>query len=340
MIAVAIIAFVVTLEDDISGDSDASRKVDSVGAFCYFDTVTIEDEGYVPACKNEQGTPCPLHGVCEGGKIVGCTNWFEVASDDGKNCVLSSDIQKNVDIVVEVLEEKTMDQACSWFSFPSANWPPLFDYAQIQLAKPLELATNPLDVSILKHQLVFEEKDGKHYVGLPIDHSLEIPLSCIVKTSFKSYLADCLSIIVLAFAAVAKWFFSVCWAYPLYAFCGLIVALLVRSRQQKVAYRSKLVRDIADARQLAYDYLQENKGSAHIVIHARDFVAMTLRPNSRSQRGYINKEVWPRVMPDFQQDNRVRKKKQLFDGHAHEVWQWAAAASGKKPAAKVRISEQ
>jgi hypothetical protein len=42
------------------------------------------------------------------------------------------------------------------------------------------------------------------------------------------------------------------------------------------------------------------------------------------------KDVWPRVVPDFTYDNRIRKSTRVVMGQPRDAWQWVAAVSAKK----------
>jgi hypothetical protein len=119
-------------------------------------------------------------------------------------------------------------------------------------------------------------------------------------------------------------------AYPFASLVGLLVVFIVKSGREFQRYRSKLVRDIAEARQMVYTVLKQSPSESHIVLHIRDELAMTLFPNGKSQRRYLIKDVWPRLVPDFQQDNRVRKSKKVIGGKPRDVWQWVASAKKKK----------
>jgi hypothetical protein len=57
---------------------------------------------------------------------------------------------------------------------------------------------------------------------------------------------------------------------------------------------------------------------------------MSLFPDSKKQRMYIQKQVWPRVVPDLLQDNRVRKSTKVMEGNPRDVWQWVAAPLSAK----------
>jgi len=299
-------------------------------ANCYFDSIVGDSEDYVPACADEPGAPCPNDGVCSGGQLVGCQYWFEEVAEDGKSCGLPAQSQKTLETIIEVLEEKTIEAECSLFSFASR---PLFDYAHVQLVRPMELATNPLELAVLEKELVSERKKGKFFIGLPKDHPLELSFACSVASSVKSAIGLIGSLMILLLHSLLSGLWSICKAYPLASIAGLLVVLVVRKRRQHQAYRSKLVRDIANVRQMAYEILQASPSASHVVLHIRDEIAMTMYPDSKTQRQYIIKEVWPRIIPNFVQDNRVRKSTRVMEGKPRDVWQWIAVTSAKKPAA-------
>jgi hypothetical protein len=334
-IVVAILSYIIMMDGD--GPAESPAKLHSSDADCYFDSIAGDSEDYVPSCSNEPGAPCPEGSVCKDGEIVTCQYWFEEVSNDGKSCGLPATSLKTLETIMGVLEEKSIANECSLFSLQSR---PLFNYADVQFARPMELATNPLELAILEKELVSERKDGKFFIGLPDDHFLELPFLCRATASVKSFVGGIGSLMVLLLHITLSWIWSTCTAYPIASLVGLIVVLLVRKRRQYQAHRSKLVRDIAHVRQMSYELLQDSPSSSHVVLHIRDEIAMTMYPDSKSQRQYMIKEVWPRIIPDFMQDNRVRKSSRVIEGKPRDVWQWVAATSAKKPAAATTLSGQ
>jgi hypothetical protein len=196
----------------------------------------------------------------------------------------------------------------------------------------MDLATNPLEMSILENEFITEHRDDGLYIGLSEDYPLRVPLWCRVTKFVKGALGFFGSLFVVWFHSLLSVMYACLSAYPIFSLVGLVVLLIVKRGRDYRAYRSKLVRDIAQVRLMTYELLQENSSQAHVALHIRDEIAMTRYPDSKLERQYLIKDVWPRVVPDFQQDNRVRKSKKVIEGKPRDVWQWVAAASTKKKA--------
>jgi hypothetical protein len=292
---------------------------------CFFDFPPLRG-GAVPPCGDD-GVPCPEGGICRHGKLIDCPSSFYQISEFKGECVLTERSTDTLASLTELLHEWSVGEQCGWGSLPM-----LFKYSKLQLAKPMDLATNPLEISILENEFITEHRDDGLYIGLSEDYPLRVPLWCRVTKFVKGALGFFGSLFVVWFHSLLSVMYACLSAYPIFSLVGLVVLLIVKRGRDYRAYRSKLVRDIAQVRLMTYELLQENSSQAHVALHIRDEIAMTRYPDSKLERQYLIKDVWPRVVPDFQQDNRVRKSKKVIEGKPRDVWQWVAAASTKKKA--------
>jgi hypothetical protein len=301
---------------------------------CFFDSAVVYDaEEVVPSCNKEDGVACPTWGVCETGQIVGCSSTYYQVSDNKDGCVLTDESKDALSSLQEVLEEWSAREQCRSGAFETR---PLFKYSELQLAKPTELASDRLDPNVLQAEFIVERRQDGLYVGLSDEHNLKLPFSCGAGESIKKMLGRCGNLLMLAFHGLVSMAWSCFSAYPLISLVGLLVVLIVKRGRDYRAYRSKLVREIAQVRQMAYELLQEVSSESHVALHVRDDIAMTLYPESKSRREHLIKDVWPRVVPDFQQDNRIRKSTRMIEGKPRDVWQWVAVSSTKKKTATLR----
>jgi hypothetical protein len=320
-LAVAIITYLILpdpSEMDIAPPSGATH--------CFIDNYPVDENGHiVSSCTEEDGVVCPDDGVCKYGKLVECPSKHYQISENSDKCVLTDTSIRSIVYIQELLEDRTLNKAGC---FLGSSEIPLFDYKEIQLSNPMVLATNPLEFSILETEFATERREGSLFIGLQSDHKLKLPLWCglaeMMTYSFGAVGRLCLVGLHLGLAMSYEIFV----AYPFPSVIVLLVALLLKKIFDYRAYRSKLVQDVAEVRQMAYDYLEDASGEAHIVLHVRDHIVMN--NFSKSKRKYLIKDVWPRVIPDFKCDNRVRKLTRVIEGQTRDAWQWVAAVSAKK----------
>jgi len=292
---------------------------------CFTDTKLVYDENGEITSVCPDGAPCPTGGVCENGVLVDCTSSFYHVSENKGGCILSKDTNETLSTMMTILEEWTVEKKCQLLSYGKAM--PLFEYSEVQLVNPVELATNPLDLSILETEFLVEQRENGIYLGLK--KAPKLPFTCLIGSLIKSSFENFGGFLLSCFFALIVLIGSCFEAYPIASLVVLVIALIVRRIQKYRNYRSKLKQDIAQVREMTYNLLQEAPES-HVVLHVRDEISMDLYPSSRSQRQYLAKEVWPRVVPDIYGDNRVRKSSKVIEGKPRDVWQWVAAASAKK----------
>jgi hypothetical protein len=289
-------------------------------AVCYFDSANSDYDEPTVQC-GENAAVCPADAICEFGRLVSCSLGHYEVSQSGEMCVLTQQTNESIATLQSLLVDWTVKDQCG--DSPSEPYP-LFDYSKLQLVKPLELSPERLSLALVQQQFVVELQDDGIWVGLPDDHSLSYSPGCRMSRFLKFSLSWCGSQMVAFAHRVAKLVWTCLSAYPLTSLIGLILVLAAHRRRSYLAHRSRVLRDIAHLRQLAYEYLQDVPNQAHVVLHIRDEIAMSLYPDSKAKRAYIIKQVWPRVVPDVQLDNRIRKTTRIVDGNPQDVWQWVA----------------
>eukprot|EP00980_Cylindrotheca_fusiformis_P004172 scaffold909_cov135-Cylindrotheca_fusiformis.AAC.29 len=297
----------------------------AVSTPCYIDNVAFGDSGIIiNSCAESEGVPCPDGGSCKDGKLVGCPSKHYEFSEKKDTCLLTSTSMDSVTAIQDILKKWTLKQGCHL----AATEYPMFAYKEIQLTDPLLFAIEPLEPSILESRFRTERRDGSLYIGLPSDMKLSLPFHCQLVSTLKVILGGfgsvCIAGIHFLFAMLVESFM----AYPLATTIGVVVIYVLHRILKYRAYRKQLANDVDEIRRLAYEYLEESPGESHLVLHVRDHIVMKLFP--KSQRQYLISDVWPRVIPDFNCDNRVRKSTRVVQGQPRDAWQWVAAVSAKK----------
>ena len=310
--------------------SDSNERAAAINPPCFIDSGFVE----VHSCEADLGVPCPFGGVCEHGRLVNCVNSYYQVAQSQDSCVLSKKTNATLAVLKQLLHEWTARDYCGLPSkstkmVASKGSHPFFSYSQLQLERPMELATNVLDQEILQlGGFVVVRRDDGMYLGLAGDETLSLSASCRIGLFLKGVLNTFGSITIILAHSVFGLTWSSVRSYPWVTLLGLIVVVLVKLNRDAQAKRQKILKDVATVRQWTYRRLQDDPSSTpHIVLHIRDEMAMELFPDSKKQRQYIITKVWPRVVPDILQDNRIRKTTKLVDGNLRDVWQWVAAPS-------------
>jgi hypothetical protein len=296
----------------------------SGAAPCFIDNIAINDSGEIMhSCADDKGVVCPDGGICKYGKLVECPSKHYQLSENKDGCSLTDVSMESVTAIQDILEQLTLEQGCHF----AENEYPWFPYKDIQLANPLLLAINPLELAILENEFRMERREGVHYIGLPSDFQPNLPFRCQIVSTLKSIFDGFASLFFAGIQFCLATLFETFMAYPIASIVGLAVAILLRKILSYRAYRKQLVTDVADIRLVAYGYLEETPEESHLVLHVRDHIVMKY---PKSQRQYFIKDVWPRVVPDFKYDNRIRKSTRVVMGQPQDAWQWVAAVSAKK----------
>lgn len=298
---------------------------------CFKDNMGVGENGEIMnSCTETEGVECPDGGSCMYGKLVKCPSKHYRITENKDDCVLTDVSMKSVTIIQDVLEQWTLEQGCHL----AATEYPMFAYDKVQLANPSVLAINPLELSILENQFRTERRERDLYIGLPSDFKLNAPFTCQIASALKTitggFASVCIAGIHFILAIILEFFL----AYPLITTVGLAFLYLIRRILKYRADRKKLARDVDEMRKFAYEYLEDSPGESHVVLHIRDHIVVNLFP--KSQRQYLIKEVWPRVVPELKYDNRVRKSTKVVMGQPRDVWQWVAAVKPKKQTTNIQ----
>ncbi len=293
-----------------------------------------------PCATVESIATCPSLAFCQDGKLLHCTHKGFQVDPTATKCELTPAILLDtVALWMTALEESTIADFC--IAGGSHAELPLFDYQKLQLTYPITLATHPLDNAVMQTAFAVQESDGRLFIGLPDDHLVTIPLRCRFAHSFRKFLKVSLEWIGLfcwkLIAVCTKVAWSMMSAYPLMSLIGLITMAIVHEARSFQKRRIHLVKDVARMRDMAFDKLQDQSDTAHALLHLRDDIVATLTADqdvlqgARQQRQHWITEVWPRVVPQLQQDNRIKKTQRVeVGGKRRDYWQWVAAKSASK----------
>lgn len=307
------------------GDGDGDGDGDEM------QTILIE-----PCENRETMVPCPFLGFCQHGKLLHCTHDSFQVNTAGTTCELTPATQQDVVALwMTALEERTIADLC--VAGGSHAELPLFEYKKLQLLYPSTLAIHPLDKTVMQTAFATHEEQGRWFIGLPDDHTIILPLRCRMAHSISKILKTILAwmgiICWKTLTAGTKLMWSMMSSYPLISLIGLLTVIGVRQVQSFQKHRINLVKDVARMRDMAFDRLQDQPDTAHAVLHLRDDIVATLTAhlnvlNGRAsqQRQYWITDVWPRVIPQLQQDNRIKKTQRVeMGGKRRDYWQWVAA---------------
>jgi hypothetical protein len=244
--------------------------------------------------------------------------------------------QEIVALWMAALEERTIADLC--VAGGSHAELPLFEYQKLQLLYPSTLAIHPLDKTVMQTAFATHEEQGRWFIGLPDDHTIILPLRCRMAHSISKLLKTILAWIGLlcwkSVTASTRLMWSMMSSYPLISFIGLLTVLGVRQVQSFQKHRINLVKDVAKMRDMAFDRLQDDADTAHAVLHLRDDIVATLTAHDNFLNGFANQQrhywitsVWPKVIPQLQQDNRIKKTQRVeLGGKRRDYWQWVAAS--------------
>lgn len=302
-----------------------------------------------PCQGADNASPCPTHAVCQDGKLVECTDKSFEIDPLGAGCELTSATMDVVALWASVLEERSIQELCaSQSSSGSTTALPVFDYKELQLLYPDTLATHPLDIQILSTHFLVEHEDGRYFIGLPDGHALVLPFRCravaFVSATTKWTLALFGDITWTIARYTTKFLWSLTSAYPLVTLILCLIVFIVRKVLLFQEHRAKLARDVPTMRDKAFGELQENSDVAHAALHLRDALVAELTAHDnmihvKRQRQYWIEQVWPRVVPQLYQDNRIKKTQRVEagTGKRRDYYQWVAV---KRSIAKKRVSIQ
>jgi len=284
---------------------------------CFFDSES-GDEG-ICSENSDDGIPCPVGGLCEGGKLTDCPNKFQDLSDKGDQCILS---EKYLSMVVTITNDLVnhASKSCNKFAEPT-------EYALLKREHPeilVEESRELIDVLKCEGYRIYEEDDSL-YLGLPENFNLNLPSYCKLGDAVHSILETIGSLLWNIISIIVINFWGLLTNYPKLSGSGLFVFGSFLVYRKRRARREQRERKIDQLRGKTYSLLKGSPNpTPHIVLHIRDEFAMQLYPHSRKKRQVLITEIWPRIVNSVKYDTRVRKTKRMVDGNTRDVWQWVA----------------
>eukprot|EP00521_Asterionellopsis_glacialis_P018139 CAMPEP_0195296444 /NCGR_PEP_ID=MMETSP0707-20130614/19483_1 /TAXON_ID=33640 /ORGANISM="Asterionellopsis glacialis, Strain CCMP134" /LENGTH=688 /DNA_ID=CAMNT_0040357961 /DNA_START=39 /DNA_END=2105 /DNA_ORIENTATION=+ len=325
-----------------------------IGPPCFLDSAEVDSTSArhdIPKSLLEKGIkscqgdpiPCPDLAACSGGYLRSCLDHrhFEV-SEGMDDCVLTKSTLELIDKLESSLANLTVEHICdsdgSDLAVDVGGIAPMFrtenitDFPQddhtIVLVLSYAVRTSSLRLD--------QTSDGEIILGLSDDYvtsRLPYPFDCWIKMvalNLISFLWNQVIVHLFWFLInVIKFVATTTMKYPLASFAAFCFLWIIRTVRLARRSRRRVRMDAVKVREVAYDKLQ-HQAQEYAVLHLRDEVAHELYPSSKKQRAYIIKEVWPRVISDVKQDNRISKSCVLMQGKPRDVWTWVAPKTPKR----------
>ena len=273
------------------------------------------------------GVPCPDGGICLYGKLFDCEDAVHYSmAPDQRSCELNEATKATLDFLESKLYSLTAQVKCN--ECCDSHPMPRFDYQQELVQQyPDELAhqgiTKDMLLATQKFVLEVEEETGRTMIGLPEGTPVALPWSC----KMQQFLSSIGSLLVVVLHTLSLYAWACVSAYPLTSLIGLGIVLLVKARRDRLERRRKLIQETSHVRDSVYSILQGNAFVAHQVLHVRDQIGMELYPYSNTKRHGLFQTVWPRVVAQVAQDNRIAKSQVVVENGSviRDQWQWVAA---------------
>lgn len=286
-------------------------------------------------CDQSKGIlPCPQGGVCSRGQLKSCIDPRMAVAETLDRCVLSAETNETLAKVEALLSEWTIEQTCSLtgaahpINNPDSR-APFFDVSLVQ-----EQIDVSYDILALSDSFTLVSGSGESLIGLTddyVDSKLIVPFWCYCGLLAFASLETILGMVLYVATLVTEVFWNMTVAFPLVSVSLFLILWIAYAIRKKRKERTQLRLQVATVRDLTYDKLYEDRKVDHFVVHLRDGVAMDMHPTSKTKRSYIINTVWPRVVADVKNDNRVLKSTKMLMGTPRDVWQWTASSTpGKK----------
>jgi hypothetical protein len=285
-------------------------------------------------CDKSKGIlPCPQGGVCSGGELKSCVDPRMTVAETRDRCVLSAETNETLAKVEALLSEWTVEQTCSLAgAVHSIKNPdsraPFFDVSLVQ-----EQIDVSYDTLALSDSFALVSGSGESLIGLAddyMDNELVVPLWCYCGLWAFTVAETILGMVLFVATLVTEVLWNMTVAFPLISVSLVLILWAAYAIRKNRKERMQLRQEVATVRDLTYDKLYEDRKVDHFAIHLRDEVAHDLYPTSRTKRSYIINTVWPRVVADVKQDNRVLKSTKMLLGTPRDVWQWTASSTPAK----------
>lgn len=281
------------------------------------------DDGSVPR-------PCPEHGQCRAGQLIGCESDLWQVYDN--QCVLSSESNATLAAMAVLVHEWTVDHVCGgtnpYVVQHADNKMPLFEYSQVSGEVGYNLAL--VQAANETFQLVV---DGDHVlIGLQPTVALELSPQCrakwmvlsVFKGTFSYVLGPLLSLFWQATLFILSVLVDVFWEAPLQTL--LVMGALVfiggcvyrnyaanRIKREK----NRLSVEAATVEDAVMDLLRSNHGTELRALAVREAVWPRTGLNSRSR---YHAKVWPKVERRIRADHRVRNRERTEQDRVVLFW--------------------
>jgi len=319
---------------------------------CFRDSPTEnEDDTYTALADYCANVPapsflfCPKDAHCSGGVMEYCHGkHYDIAPTTKDHCLLTVEANNTIAAMVEQLHEWTVQDSCSWGQCaytvdrtPDTDARPLFNYAQLvgDLELPwdynkLTQAANAQTPNNKNKQVFSTARQGDLLlIGLHADQPLRLSAWCMLKMCVFVVLGVLLSAVWMLVRVLAAWIFDLTFGgYPMIsticALVGFLVLVALHQRGQNQRYKQELRNDVVKVRTLALVALADRKENQALFV--RDKVAFDLYPAHKKGRDYLCRVVWPHVVGDIQQDNRVSKRTVVTDDGTRAFWKWVSSS--------------
>jgi hypothetical protein len=312
---------------------------------CFYDTAQEEDVYERPTdpvlgviCRLPE-VPCPEGGICKYGLLQDCSHRHRQVASTKDACILTNDANQTLLAAQQFLEIWTVQHLChvEGCAFAvqkpegTSSTGPWFLFSQLVGELDVEWDLELFSQVPAKFSIHKQENDSI-LIALSnefIDQSLPVPWWCLLKRWTVGSVLLLVNSILAVFRFLAMGSFSVVKTYPMSCLSALAaiftLVVIVRFRSE----RGRLRAQVAKVCRMARRRLQDAAPAKVPVLHVRDEIAWELYPNAEADRKYLKTNVWPRVMQDLEQDNRIGKESAVVDRKFQRTWQWLAVTPRK-----------
>eukprot|EP00529_Nitzschia_sp_RCC80_P012179 CAMPEP_0113498708 /NCGR_PEP_ID=MMETSP0014_2-20120614/31329_1 /TAXON_ID=2857 /ORGANISM="Nitzschia sp." /LENGTH=574 /DNA_ID=CAMNT_0000392775 /DNA_START=334 /DNA_END=2058 /DNA_ORIENTATION=+ /assembly_acc=CAM_ASM_000159 len=299
------------------------------GPRCYLDSETgLGCDGTSP----HHASPCPVGGLCQDGKMVGCSKLFHDINSSGSACKQTAAKQKFHDSLVKVLKHESMKgRGCE-----ETPWP-FIDYSELRQAINSEVLIEPsteLVDLLVDDGFSIEWVDATMKLQLPTEYRTK-SAECLVQDGVLTFfnwlgskLYEWACSTFVAFVAITMAVFSGAYNFAsqslahCFGFIGVaLVFVLYNQRQQN--QKKKLAREASKS--IVLEKLKKKNGKPIPVEIIRDEVAKELFPRSKRQQQSWKKNVWPEVKKDVNKDSYVKTVHMNISGKPAHAWKSATS---------------
>mmetsp|Transcript_12664 Transcript_12664/g.30703 ORF Transcript_12664/g.30703 Transcript_12664/m.30703 type:complete len:567 (+) Transcript_12664:408-2108(+) len=279
-------------------------------------------------------SPCPVGGVCQDGKLVGCSKLFHDINSSGTVCKQTAAKQKFHDSLVKVLKhESTKGRSCQDQEKP---WP-FIDYSELRQVIGSEVLIEPsteLVDLLVDDGFGIEWVDSTMKLQLPTEYRTK-PAECLVQDGVKSFLNwlgsklyEWAGNTFVAFVAITMAVFYGTYSFARqsiahsFGFIGVALMFVLHNQRQQ-NQKKKLAREASKS--IVLEKLKKKNGKSIPVDIIRDEVAKELFPRSKRQQQSWKKNVWPEVKKDVNKDSYVKTVHMNISGKPAHAWKSATS---------------